>query len=324
MSTGSSSRRAAAVPAVLLLVLLAPGSVRAQTFKLSNLRLPSDIAAGSWVSYQLDVVSKARPTRHITQRIAVVSREGAGAEAGAWVELKTTEGGRTRTERGYYMRPEGKKDLLDSLYADEAPPGQPAEQVDAAPVKPQKLRLARYQKLTPDGKLYEYAMEEESTSSLPEEDVSAMDMFEFGGRAALDTLPPDTLRVGRRVVPCRVRRALRTGSQQWEGEDSTYVNRAQMTQTFWRNAYVPVTGIAREVVEVSQVRVPVPGAAPGTAAVADTAAVAASPEVKSTSEFFYRATIALIDLGKDAVPEITQAPEPAPKESIPRPRFQDH
>jgi len=315
LSTGSSSRRAAAVSAALLLVLLAPGSVRAQTFKLSNLRLPPDIAAGSWVSYQLDVVSKARPTRHITQRIAVVSREGAGAEAGAWVELKTMEGGRTRTERGYYMKPEGKKDLLDSLYADDAPPDEP---VDVAPVKPEKLRLARYQKLTPDGKLYEYAMDEESTSSLPEEDVSAMDMFEFGGGAALDTLPPDTLRVGRRVVPCRVRRSRRTGSQQWEGEDSTYVNRAQMTQTFWRNAYIPVTGMAREVVEVSQIRVPVSGAAP------DTAAVAASPEVKSTSEFFYRATIALTDLGKDAVPEITQAPEPAPKESMPRPRFQDH
>jgi len=223
LSTGSSSRRAAAVSAALLLVLLAPGSVRAQTFKLSNLRLPPDIAAGSWVSYQLDVVSKARPPA--TSRSALRwSPRRAGAEAGAWVELKTMEGGRTRTERGYYMKPEGKKDLLDSLYADDAPPDEP---VDVAPVKPEKLRLARYQKLTPDGKLYEYAMDEESTSSLPEEDVSAMDMFEFGGGAALDTLPPDTLRVGRRVVPCRVRRSRRTGSQQWEGEDSTYVNRAR-------------------------------------------------------------------------------------------------
>jgi hypothetical protein len=314
LSTGSSSRRAAAVSAFLL-VLLAPGPVRAQTFKLSNLRLPYDVAAGSWVTYQLDVVAKSRPARHITQRIAVVSREGTGAEAGAWVELKTTEGGRTRTERGYYMRAEGKKDILDSLYADEEPPA--AADTLPVPARPQKLRLARYQKLTPDGKLYEYAMEEESTASLPAEDVSAMDMFEFSGRATMEFLPPDTLRAGRKVVPCRVRRATRTGSQQWEGADSTYMNRAQMTQTFWRNPYIPITGIAREVAEVSTVRVPAPGAPP------DTTAAAAPPEANPNSDYIYRATIALIDLGKDAVPEITQAPEPAPKESQPRARFLD-
>lgn len=286
----------------------------AQTYKLSSLRLPPDVGAGSWVSYQVDVLAKNRPARHLTQRIAVVSREGAGAEAGAWVELKTTEGGKTRTERGFFMRPEARRSVLDTLFADDPP----AESGDPEAVPPSmKLRLARYQKLTPDGKLYEYSMDEEGlTTSLPEEDVSAMDMFEFAGRAASDTLPPDTLRVGRRVVPCRVRWTRRYGSQEWEGEDSTVVNRASMTQTFWRNAWIPVTGTARKIVEVSSVRVPVAGASP-----ADSAATGApgSPPVPS-ADYFYRATIMLTDLGKDAVPEVTQVPEPAPREAMPRPR----
>jgi len=312
LSTGSSSRLGTAVSLALFLILLAPGPGRAQTFKLSNLRLPPDIGAGNWVTYQIDVLSKARPTRHLTQRIAVVSREGTGAEAGAWVELKTTEGGRTRTERGFFMHPEGKRDLLDSLYADDAPPDAPADTVPKA--NPPKLRLVRYQKLTPDGKLYEYPMEDE-TSVIPEEgDVSAMEMFEFSGRPTMDSTRTDTLRIGRMVVPCRVRTMHRTGSQQWGGEDSTYVNRTLQNQTFWRNPYIPVTGIAREVVEVSQTRVPVPGAAPDTATTTTTS---------TNNDFFYRATIVLTDLGKDAVPEITQAPEPAPKEANTRPRFLD-
>ncbi|HXF58406.1 MAG TPA: hypothetical protein VN539_01110 [Candidatus Saccharimonadales bacterium] len=315
MCTGISSRRAAAAFAVLLPLLLAPVPGRAQVFKLSTLRIPPDVAAGSWVVYEIDLVAKNRPPRRITQRLAVVSREGTGSEAGAWLEMKTTEAGRTRTERGFYMKPESKRDLLDSLYADdEAPAAEGAESPAETPkARPPKLRLARYQKLTPDGKLYEYPMEEEA-SALPEEDVTAMDMFEFSGRAAMDTLPSDTLRVGRKVVPCRVRRVKQYGAQAWEGSDSTYVNRAQMIRTYWRNPYIPVTGFAREVAEISSTRLPAAGTPTDS-----TAASATAP----ASEFFYRANLTLTDIGNNAVPEITQAPEPAPRESAPRPRFLD-
>lgn len=318
MCTGISSRHVAASLA-LVVALLAPGSGRAQTFKLSTLRVPADAPPGSWVSYQVDLLSKNRPPRKILQRIAVVSREGTGSEAGVWVELKTTEAGRTRTERGFYMKPEARRgSLLDSLFADESGPPEPDSLGGTPAAPPQKLRLARYQKLTPDGKLYEYAMDEEG-GSLPEEDISAIDMFEFSGRGVADSLPPDTLRVGRKVVPCRVRRVARQGTQGWEGDDSTYTNRARMATTVWRNPWIPVTGIARKIVEVSSERVPVPGAA-----TPDSAATRSEPSGSvPASDFFYRATVSLVDLGNDAVPEITQAPEPAPRETAPHPRILD-
>jgi hypothetical protein len=288
----------------------------AQPFKLSGLRLSADVAAGSWVAYQIDMVSKKSPTRRITQRIAVVARDGAGAESGAWVEMKTTESGKTRIERGYFMAPESRRDALDSLFSDDPPPA-PAGGDPLAPPKAttKKLRLARYQKLMPDGKLYEYPMEDE-TSAIPEEDLSAMGMFDFAGRGIRDSLPPDTLRVGRKVVPCRVRRVRRLGAQEWAGEDSSYVNRPQIVETYWRNAYIPVTGIAREVAEISSVRVPVGAAAPPDSTTTPSGA-APSPN----SEFFYSANITLTDLGNNAIPEITQAPEPAPHESISKPRL---
>src|SRR6185503_20061483 len=192
-------------------LLLVPGSGRAQAFKLSGLRLPADVAAGSWVAYQIEMVSKKSPTRKITQRIAVVAREGAGAESGAWVEMKTTESGKTRTERGYFMAPESRRDAIDSLFSDDPPP---APEGEAPKATTKRLRLARYQKLMPDGKLYEYPMEDEN-AAIPEEDLSAMGMYDFAGRGIRDSLPPDTLRVGRKVVPCRVRRVRRLGVQEW-------------------------------------------------------------------------------------------------------------
>jgi len=271
------------------------------------------------VAYQVDVVSKNQSPRRITQRISVVSREGTGAEAGVWVELKTSEAGRTRTERGFFMKEEPKKrDLLDSLFADDEPAPEPEAKGQASAAPLQRFRLARYQKLTPDGKLYEYPMDEEG-ASLPEEDVSAMSMFEFSGRAVSDSLPPDTLRVGRKVVPCRVRRTQRRGTQGWQGDDSTYTNRALMTTTFWRNPWIPVTGTARKIAEISSERVRVLGAATPDSAAVGTAPPGSPP----ASDFFYRATVSLVDLGNDAVPEITQAPEPAPRESSPHPRVLD-
>jgi len=257
-------------------------------------------------------VAPNRPPRNVTQRIAVVSREGTGTENGVWVELKTTEGGRTRTERGFFMKPEGGKDnVMEMLMAGEGET--PAPEAKDAPPSTARLRLARYQRLTTEGKLFEYPVDEDG-SGPPEEDVSAMDMFEFQGRAVTDTLPPDTLKVGRRVIPCRVRWTRRAGTQEWPGQDSTYVNRAAMTTTFWRNPFVPVTGTARKIIEVTSVRVSAAG---------QDSLPPRNPEPTPNAagkDLFYKATVTLTDLGKDAVPEITQAPEPAPHDAQPRPR----
>src|SRR5204863_207927 len=64
------------------------------------------VHSGSWISYQVNVVFKNRPPKRVMQRLAVVSREGIGDEAGAWIELKTVENGRVRVERGFFAPPE--------------------------------------------------------------------------------------------------------------------------------------------------------------------------------------------------------------------------
>jgi len=341
LCTGISSRIPAALLAVLIPLLLFTGVSQAQTLKLSALRLPPDVRAGSWVSYKVDLVSKNRPPRRLTQRLSVVSLEGTGTEAGAWVELKTVEEGKTRTERGFFVRPAFQRARVDSAsLTDEDLTAMEAIAADSTPPShappPPRLKLARYQRLTPDGKLYEYSMDEEG-GRFPDGDVSAMDMLEFPGRAITDTLAPDTLRVGHKVIPCRLRRMRRTGDQDWEGEDTTYVSRAVMSRTYWRNQWIPVTGFARMVLEVSTERVPVRVSAasdsaargvtgpPRPAQPADTALVGASkpePEEKRprAQDFFYRADVMLTDIGYDAVPEITQVPEPAPQEPAPRAR----
>jgi hypothetical protein len=322
-------------------ILLSTGASSAQVLKLSSLRLPADVVAGSWVAYQVNVSSKNRPPRRFTQRLSVVSREGTGAEAGVWVELKTVESGKVRMERGYFMPPDAGKDFADSsLYDDmsgggEAPPSNASATPQAASRSgpSNRLKLARYQRLTPDGKLYEYPVGEEG-APMTDEDVSAMDMLEFTPKAFADTLAPDTLRAGRKVVPCRVRRVRRYGTQPWEGDDSTYVNRALMTRTSWRNQWIPVTGYGRLVVVVSAERVPIHAGAPAdSAAHAPSVASPAPPDTSHTGtpapqpresgpdqDYFYRADATLVDLGRDAVPEVTQAAEPAPQESVPKPR----
>ena len=327
MCTGINRLRLPAVLTAAAWLLLPTGVSQAQILKLSSLRLPQDVAAGSWAAYQVNVSSKNRPPRSFTQRLSVVSREGTGAEAGVWVELKTIESGRVRMERGYFMPTEAGRAFADSSLYDEGAGVDPepsdghAEAAANAPPRPsmglvnaKRLKLARYQRLTPEGKLYEYPVDEEG-SPLADEDVSAMDTKEFVGKAVRDTLPLDTLRAGRKVIPCRVRRISRASGQDWEGEDSTYVNRAVMTRTYWRNAWVPVLGYARLLVEVSTLRVPTGAAAPPDSAGRGAAGTAPPPVT------FYRADATLVDLGRDAVPEITQAAEPAPQESTPgRPR----
>ena len=253
-------------------LLLSTGASQAQILKLSSLKLPQDVAAGGWVAYQVNVSSKNRPPRRFTQRLSVVSREGTGAEAGAWVELKTIESGKVRMERGFFITSEAGRSFADSSFFDEGsgadpvPSDAPEEPATVAPpaaghatlglVSAKRLKLARYQRLTPEGKLYEYPVDEEG-APLADEDVSAMDMLEFVGKSVRDTLPLDTLRAGRKVIPCRVRRISRSSEQDWAGDDSTYVNRAMMTRTYWRNPWVPVLGYARLVVDVSTIRVPI-------------------------------------------------------------------
>jgi len=273
------------------------------------------------------VDSKNRPPRRFTQRLAVVAREGSGYESGAWLELRTMEAGRTRIERGFFARGEGSD----------------RGRFESAGTRA-FLVLRRYQMLTPDGRLIEYPVGEEG-GPMPDEDISAMDLLEFTGIAKIDSLAPDTLRAGRKVFPCSVDRVTRFGKDQWAAEDTTFVNRAVMARTVWRNPGVPVTGYARTILEVATARLPVLGhvpngktlAAPDTAATrsaapdsalahsaavdtvaSDSTAAVAPPAQPEVPKLFYRAEVTLLDVGRDAVPEITQVPEPAPEEASPR------
>lgn len=295
-------------------VLLASGASHAQSLKLISLSLPGDVPSGSWIYYQVNVESKNRPPHRFTQRLAVVSREGSGEESGAWVELKTFDRGRIRFERGFFVRPAGRGRGPDSISG-------------SAPA----LTLARYQTLTQDGTLYEYPVGEEG-APMADADVSAMDLIEFTGTATSDSLPPDTLRIGGRIIPCQVSRTRMYGTQDWQGEDSTYVNRAVMTRTNWNNSGIVVTGYARSIVEVSTERVPIrapapapvdsayPGAARPDSAGPGEAAPASPDSRQARQSSFYRAEVSLLDSGHDAVPEVTQAPEPAPEADAPRPK----
>ncbi len=275
-----------------------------------SLSIPTNVQAGSWVTYQVNVTSKNRPPRRFTQRLSVVSREGTGMEYGAWVELKTTESGRTRFERGYFARPEG-----GGKGSDPTSEGGP------------RLTLARYQRLMPDGTLYEYPVGQEGAPLL-DEDVSAMDLIDFAGASVSDSLFSDTLRVRSAAVACQVKQVRRYGKEDWQGADSTYVNRAVMTRTSWQSPGVPVTGYARSMVEVSTERVPtgapVDSAGPDSLAALPDSVSQVPPSSQDPSqkrgEFFYRAELTLVDIGHDAVPEVTQVPEPAPEDGAPRAR----
>jgi hypothetical protein len=316
LCTGVSSR--ALTPALVVLALLfAASTSHAQGLKLVSLLVPPDVHSGSWISYQVNVVFKNRPPKRVMQRLAVVSREGIGDEAGAWIELKTVENGRARVERGFFAPPE------------HAPARSGAT----------KLTLARYQRLMPDGRLFEYPVGEEG-SPLADDDISAMDLIEFAGSTMTDTLAPDTVRVGAGVLPCAVERVRRYGKQDWQGSDSTFVNRAVMTRTDWWSQGVPVTGYARSIIEVSSERVPagsqaqadslsrasvdpvrIPYGTPPFAlapAAGQSPPAGAAPGATGGQGFFFRADIILLGMGNDAVPEITQAPEPAPEGITPR------
>ncbi len=334
MCTGISSRgrapaSATAALSILSFLLVFSGSARAQSLKLVSLSVPADVKPGSWVSYQVNVAFKNRQPRRVTQRLAVVSRDGSGSESGVWLELRTAESAKTRVERGFF-----------------APAARGPAPRNSGGRAPQRLALARYQRLMIDGRLLEYPVGEEG-APMADDDISAMDLIEFGGTATTDTLAPDTLRIGRAPVPCTVERTRRYGKQDWQGDDTTYVNRAVMTNTLWRSAAVPVTGYARSVIEVSTERVAVrppapadtteaeatviPGDSSATGAAFDSTAapVRATPRLVEEppiaaaggSMFFFRAEVTLLAQGSDAVPEITQVPEPAPDEAGQKPRL---
>ncbi len=304
MCTGINSRNLGSALAAAALFLLASTS-HAQSLKLVSLLVPPEVQSGSWISYQVNVAFKNRPPKRVTQRLAVVSREGIGEEAGAWIELKTVDSGKIRLERGYFALPER----------------------SAANAK---MTLARYQRLMPDGRLLEYPVGEEG-APMADDDISAMDLIEFAGSTTTETLAADTLRVEHRVVPCAVERVRRYGMKDWQGDDTTYVNRAVMTRTDWRNAGVPVTGNARSVIEVSTERVPVgvrapadstaPSAADSSGAAGAAGAAGATGSADPAMQgFFFRAEIVLLGMGNDAIPEISQASEPAPEGATPRQR----
>jgi len=336
-STGSSRRLPArlltpipaipAIPAIAILGLaiysglVIPAS-EAQRRNLSTLRFPATDVVGPWVSYRIRTQSGSRPVREYSQRVAIVSREEYEGRLGFWVELKTTgSSGGTRIERGFFVEPESEADTGAEVY-----------------------RLSRYQVLTPGGKLFEYplgaAFEPRAGA-----DVATFELFEFDPSVPPVETPlgPDTLRMGNRVVPTVAERTCRIGSDDWsDPDDSTHTNRLLLIQTYWRNSAVPITGVAKSLFQVTSLRyirapgdsatASVPGGAawsPPDSVVRATAAAAAVAADSSTGSPPDRAgapriiswtELELLDLGSDAVPEVTQKSEPLPpEESAPAP-----
>ncbi|HET9251292.1 MAG TPA: hypothetical protein VFP58_04170, partial [Candidatus Eisenbacteria bacterium] len=221
-----------AVRAVLygaaLFFFLTPEPARAQALKLTTLQLSSETVVGPWVSYRVRTQSRALPIREYTQRVAIVARE----TDGFWVELKT-EGlpsGR-RIERGFFLPPMGGRG---------------------------SYRLERYQVLHANGKLFEYPPER-IQSLRSEGDVTTIELFEYDSAVppTVESLGPDTLHLGKRVVPVDGERTLRAGANAWPvPKDTSYVNRPLLVQTVWKNTAVPITGLARSLFQVVTERVP--------------------------------------------------------------------
>lgn len=303
------------------------------------------------MTYRVRTRSERYPVREFTQRVAVVSRADVAGKPGFWVELKTVDPAHgTRIERGLFAAapPDEEGDSLGSAGNDAgAPTGDEAG--GSGP-----LRLVRYQVLMPGGKLYEYPVQA-AASPRAEGLVSSYELFEYDPSVKPERsfLGPDTLRIGRRVVPAVLERTVRIGTDDWPSfEDSATVYRLKMTQVLWRNAAVPITGIARSLFRVTTVKmaehpdsvhagnfVPpdstmgaVPGVAAAGAATADSAGAVRPPAdvphaglapadtsldgsvTHGEGRVLAWTELVLEDLGADATPEVTQTPEPAPSE----------
>ena len=329
-------RKHSPASALCLVALLAlagalslPGAARAQSLKLASLRIFHSDVVGPWVTYRVRTQSGRTPVREYTQRVAIVSREKVGKSDGFWVELKTVDRGATRIERGLYA-PAGAAPSEDS---DADDPG--AADSERVTDGGQPLRLVRYQVLDPSGKLYEYPVAS-ATSQRAGGGVSSYELFEFDPtlRPVRRFLGPDTLRIGQKlVVPAVLEWASRVGADDWgSGEDTSFTYRLILTQTFWRNAVVPITGFARSIFRVTTQKVPV---VHPVAAAHDTSHVRAVPP-ESTLAFSPADTtlgsttlqpqegralswteLTLDSLGSDAVAEVTQVPQPAPASQKP-------
>jgi hypothetical protein len=323
------SHRAPLLLVVLLVALgLTPSAARAQTLKLGSLRVYHSDVVGPWVSYRVRTQSGRTSVREFTQRVAIVAREKVGNSEGYWVELKTTDRTGVRIERGLFAprRPAAVEDD-DSEIPDLPEPGDTTEtappEPDMAHGEPQPLRLMRYQMLTPGGKLYEYPVSS-AYSLRAGGGISTYELFEFDPtvKPVRKFLGPDTLRMGRRVVPALLEWTHRTGTDDWPVmEDSASAYRIVLTQTLWRNPAVPITGFARSLFRVSTKRVP----AMSDSAASTTRAPFAGPAFESADTTRGTTTmrpgdghllswteLILEDLGADAVAEVTQTPEPAP------------
>lgn len=218
----------------MALLAAVPAPAGAQALKLGMLQISSESTVGPWVSYRVRSQTRALTIREYTQRVAIVGREAGSGGDGFWVELKT-EGlpsGR-RIERGFFA---------------------PAPAQGAT----RHYALERYQVLHSNGKLYEYPPER-IHSLRSDGDVSTIELFEYDPALppSVEALGPDTMRVGRRVVPVEGERSLRAGVNAWSvrGDTST-VNRPLLVQTVWRNPAVPITGLARSLFQVVTERIP--------------------------------------------------------------------
>jgi hypothetical protein len=282
---------------VALGLLLLPGAAPAQALRIHTLHLPEDAAPGPWASFHVRTQSRNFPPREFTQRVAIVAAEGIGEEAGVWVELKTIDPrAGTRMERGFFVR------------------RNPGELADRPEGERRTLGIQRLQRLSVDGRLYEYPPDAE-TELRADEEVATVGLFEVSYLRAptIDTLGVDTLRLGRKEFVSRAIRTQYVGSDEWpHDQDTSRAHRALLTLITSRCEQVPVTGYTRSLFEV---RV-------GSFATADTFAVSPLPPLEGESEeVFSRAELTLTDMGGGAVPEVTQEAEPAPlsEESEPRP-----
>jgi hypothetical protein len=305
--------------------------------------------------------------REFEQRLSVVGKQNlGGGKWGLWVELKTREGrGAARIERGFYAPASLRgTDLLGGGDGSQIPGGLG----DAPPAEPPpatatpagetsgaagEFVLLRYQVLTSGGKLYEYPVGS-TRHSRASGDVASFELFEYDPeiRPIHSTIGPDTLVLGRRLVPATVDQTIRHGTDRWpHPADPSREAHLVLTQRYWRNHAVPLTGYARSLfrAEIAAVEdsaaapdsltgdAPDGPAAPGaasadsvSAAPPDSAATAAAPTDSASiapatpaapgagagtapsSDVLAWTELTLVDIGADARPEVNQEPELAP------------
>lgn len=316
------------LPQTSVLVLLAaaalalPASAPAQTLKLASLRVFHSDVVGPWVSYRVRTQSGRTPVREFTQRVAIVSREKVGKGEGYWVELKTVDRTGTRIERGLFAPgpPPSATEARAESEEGSSMDGADSESVADAGTP---LRLVRYQMLAPGGKLYEYPIAS-AMSQRAGGEVSSYELFEFDPtvRPVRRFLGPDTVRVGRYVVPSVIEWTSRAGTDDWPMmEDSTSTYKLLLTQTYWRNPAISITGFARSLFRVTTKKVPIPQGSTKPVYVGVDTTLAFAPSDTTTGptsmepgdgRLLSWTELTLEGVGADAVAEVTQTPEPAP------------